>query len=259
MDMSVGLAHRKLEYLARLHGAKKLMAFSLASTPAVITSDPEVARELLNSPHFANRPLKQSAQQLLFGRAIGFAPSGEYWRMLRRISSAHLFAPRRIAAHEPGRQADSLGMLLDIQKECQSNGVVSVRRHLQGAALNNIMGSVFGRRFDMSCTSEESQEVKKLREMVDEGFQLLGAFNWADHLPWLRLLDPLRIHARCARLVPRVTAFVRNIIEEHRREERRRESGDQSDFVDVLLSLQGEDKLDEEDMIAVLWVGIFTL
>lgn len=250
MDLSIGLAHRKLEYLAHLHGAKKLMAFSLGSTPAVITSDPEVARELLTSPHFANRPLKQSAQQLLFGRAIGFAPNGGYWRLLRSISSAHLFAPRRIAAHEPGRQADALGMLLDIQREYQSNGVVRVRRHLQGAALNNLMGSVFGKRFDMSCSCEE---VKKLREMVDEGFQLLGAFNWADHLPWLRPLDPLRIHARCARLVPRVRIFVRNIIEEHRCAERNSETGDQSDFVDVLLSLQGEDKLDEEDMIAVLW------
>ena len=107
--------------------------------------------------------------------------------------------------------------------------------------------------------SDENEEVKKLQEMVDEGFKLLGAFNWADHLPWLRLLDPLRIHARCARLVPRVTTFVRNIIEEHRREEQRRKSGDQSDFVDVVLSLQGEDKLDEEDMIAVLWVLISIL
>jgi len=101
--------------------------------------------------------------------------------------------------------------------------------------------------------------VKKLRGIVDEGFQLLGAFNWVDHLPWLRLLDPLRIHARCACLVPRVTTFIRKIIEEHRRAKRRRETGDQSDFVDVLLSLQGEDKLDKEDMIVVLWVGIFTL
>eukprot|EP00253_Pinus_taeda_P013361 PITA_13361 len=256
LDMSMGVAHRKLTYLAHLHGAKKLMAFSLGSPPAVITSDPEVARELLNSPHFANRPLKQSAQQLLFGRAIGFAPNGDYWRLLRRISSTHLFAPRRIAAHEPGRQADALGMLLDIQKECQSSGVVRVRRHLQGAALNNIMGNVFGRRFDMSCTST-CEEVKEVREMVDEGFELLGVFNWADHLPWLLPLDPLRIHARCARLVPRVRAFARNIIEEHRRAERNSETGDQSDFVDVLLSLHGEDKLDEEDMIAVLWEMIF--
>lgn len=253
MNMSVGLAHRKLDSLARFHGAKKLMAFSLGSTPAVITSDPEVARELLSSPHFANRPLKQSAQQLLFGRAIGFAPSGDYWKLLRRISSAHLFAPRRIAAHEAGRQADAVEMLVKIQNEHQSNGVVRLRGHLQGAALNNIMGSVFGRRFDMSS---ESEEVKNLRAMVDEGFQLLGAFNWADHLPWLRILDPLRIHARCAKLVPRVKSFVKNIIQEHRQSQRKESSAD-SDFVDVLLSLQGEDKLDEEDMIAVLWEMIF--
>ena len=93
IDMSRGLAHRRLAQLARIHGAKRLMAFSLGSTPAVITSDPEVARELLSSVNFSDRPLKQSAQQLMFGRAIGFAPNGEYWRMLRRISATHLSLP----------------------------------------------------------------------------------------------------------------------------------------------------------------------
>ena len=139
-------------------------------------------------------------------------------------------------------------MLFDIQNEYKSSGVVRLRGHLQGAALNNIMGSVFGMRFDMSS---ENEDVKNLREMVDEGFKLLGAFNWADHLPWLRFLDRLRIHARCSKLVPRVKSFVKNIIEQHRRSPRKESSLD-SDFVDVLLSLQGEDKLDEEDMIAVL-------
>eukprot|EP01018_Ginkgo_biloba_P017243 Gb_12367 [translate_table: standard] len=252
MEMSEGLAHRKLARLAGLYGATKLMAFSLGSTPAVITSDPDVAKELLSSPCFADRPLKQSAQQLMFGRAIGFAPNGEYWRLLRRISSAHLFAPRRIAAHEPGRQADSLAMLSAIQNECRSNGAVKLRRHLQGAALNNIMGSVFGRRMDVCM---ESAEAKDVREMVEEGFELLGAFNWADHLPWLRPLDPLRIHTRCARLVPRVRSFVRNIIADHRLNGRKNSAD--ADFVDVLLSLQGDDKLQNDDMIAVLWEMIF--
>eukprot|EP00253_Pinus_taeda_P019189 PITA_19189 len=248
MDMSLGLAHRKLEYLARLHGAKKLMAFSLGSTPAVITSDPDVARDLLGSPHFADRPLKQSAQQLLFGRAMGFAPNGDYWRLLRRISATHLFSPRRIAAHEVGRQADSTTMLSDIRQESVINGgPVQLRRHLQKASLNNIMGSVFGQR------SFDVQTQKILGEMINEGFELLGAFNWADHLPWLQVFDPLRIHSRCARLVPRVTSFVKNIIHEHRQ----RDDTADSDFVDVLLSLQGEDKLDDDDMIAVLWEMIF--
>lgn len=248
MDMSVGLAHRRLECLARTYGAKKLMAFSLGSTPTVITSDPEVARDLLSSPHFADRPLKQSAQQLMFGRAMGFAPSGDYWRLLRRISTTHLFAPRRIAAHEVGRQADCTTMLSDIRDESNINGgAVKLRPHLQKAALNNIMGSVFGRR------SLDAETEKNLREMVNEGFELLGAFNWADHLPWLRALDPLRIHSRCARLVPRVRAFVKDIIEEHRQNNNTADS----DFVDVLLSLKGDDKLDDDDMIAVLWEMIF--
>nr|ATG29920.1 CYP78A233 [Taxus chinensis] len=252
MEMSGGHAHRKLAGLARVHEAKKLMAFSLGSTRAVVTSDPDVARELLSSSHFADRPLKQSAQQLMFGRAIGFAPSGDYWRMLRRISVAHLFTPRRIGAHEGGRQADCKTMLCNIRSEYISNGAVRLRPHLQAAALNNIMGSVFGRRFDFSREGEGEE----VREMVEEGFRLLGAFNWADHLPYLRILDPLRIHARCARLVPRVRDFVKHIIHEHRKLAGGRDSAE-SDFVDVLLSLQGHDKLHDDDMVAVLWEMIF--
>ncbi|GLJ07952.1 hypothetical protein SUGI_0078220 [Cryptomeria japonica] len=115
------------------------------------------------------------------------------------------------------------------------------------------MGSVFGRRFDIYG---ESEEVRSLREMVEEGFELLGAFNWADHLPWLRFLDPLRVHSRCSSLVPRVRRFVRNIIQEHRIKNKANDTAD-SDFVDALLSLNGEDKLDDEDMISVLWEMIF--
>eukprot|EP01018_Ginkgo_biloba_P038433 Gb_11826 [translate_table: standard] len=252
IDMTVGLAHHNLAELAVRHAATKLMAFSLGSTPAVITSDPDVAREMLSSPYFADRPVKQSAKQLKFDRAIGFAPNGDYWRLLRRISSAHLFAPRRIIAHETGRQADALKMLHGIRNECRVNGVVKLRPHLQGAALNNIMGSVFGRRFDVTS---DGIQVQELRNMVDEGFELLGSFNWADHLPWLRPLDPLGIHRRCARLVPRVKAFVKRIIDEHRdRNEDMKIASSDADFVDVLLSLQGEEKLEDDDMIAVLWV-----
>ncbi|XP_057821780.2 cytochrome P450 78A4-like [Cryptomeria japonica] len=250
MEMSGGHAHRKLAHLAAIHEAKKLMAFSLGSTRVVITSDPEVARELLSSPHFADRPLKQSAQQLMFGRAMGFAPNGNYWRMLRRISAAHLFSPRRIAAHEAGRQVDSVKMLSGIRNECACKGAVSLRPHLQAAALENIMRSLFGVRLD------SDGEGREVREMVEEGFELLGAFNWADHVPWLRPLDPLQIHDRCTRLLPRVRSFVQHIINQHRQSALHRNTAD-SDFMDVLLSLEGQDKLHDEDIIAVLWEMIF--
>ncbi|KAJ1295723.1 hypothetical protein BS78_01G244900 [Paspalum vaginatum] len=259
--LSRGLPHRALAAMARTAGprAKELMAFSVGDTPAVVSSCPATAREVLAHPSFADRPVKRSARELMFARAIGFAPSGEYWRRLRRIASAHLFSPRRVAAHEPGRHADAEAMLRSITSEQSASGAVVLRPHLQAAALNNIMGSVFGRRYDATSGASAAAEAEQLRGMVREGFELLGAFNWSDHLPWLAYLyDPSNVARRCAALVPRVQTFVRGVIDEHRR--RRENTGspdDNADFVDVLLSLEGDEKLGDDDMVAVLWEMIF--
>ncbi|KAK1302708.1 Cytochrome P450 78A11 [Acorus calamus] len=259
-SLTGGLAHRTLDSMARAMSATSLMAFSVGSTPTVVSSEPSIAKEILTSPHFVDRPLKKSARELMFGRAIGFAPAGSYWRLLRRISSSHLFAPRRVTAHEPGRQADCDSLLGAVACEQSACGVVELRKHLQDAALNNMMGSVFGRRYDFS-RADDAGSAEHLKEMVREGFELLGAFNWSDHLPWLgNLFDPQRVNERCARLVPRVREFVSGVIEEHRTKARAGEDSvvsDSADFVDVLLSLEGEEKLQDDDMIAILWEMIF--
>lgn len=142
-------------------------------------------------------------------------------------------------------------MIRDIENEQESWGFVTLRKHLRFAALNNIMGTVLGRRYDKVFDHEKLQE---LTEIVSEGFELLGAFNWSDYLPWLSCFyDPVRVEERCMKLVPRVKRLVKGIIDEHQLE-RSKVSSDNSDFVDVLLSLDGEEKLQEDDMIAVLWV-----
>ncbi|KAM5569081.1 cytochrome P450 78A7 [Rosa sericea] len=260
-SLSRGLAHRTLASMAWSQTTTtQLMAFSLGSTPAVVASDPHTAREILTSPYFADRPIKQSAKSLMFTRAMGFAPNGPYWRLLRKISSSHLFAPRRIIAHEAGRQQDCTAMLLNIAEEQSVRGTVSLRKHLRAASLNNIMGSVFGKRYDPTGNHNE-EELRELEDMVREGFEILGAFNWSDYLPWLSYFyDPFRINERCAKLVPRVRKLVRSIIEEHRlsaESKKQQLSEDHADFVDVLLSLDGDEKLQENDMIAVLWEMIF--
>uniref|UniRef100_A0A6N2NHP8 Cytochrome P450 n=1 Tax=Salix viminalis TaxID=40686 RepID=A0A6N2NHP8_SALVM len=124
-SLSSGLAHRTLACMASSQAATQLMAFSLGSTPAIVTSDPQIAREILTSPHFADRPIKQSAKSLMFSRAIGFAPNGAYWRLLRRIASTHLFAPRRIAmrslivlpSKNVSENADFVHVLLSLEGE----------------------------------------------------------------------------------------------------------------------------------------------
>eukprot|EP01018_Ginkgo_biloba_P016721 Gb_37719 [translate_table: standard] len=248
------LAHRKLASLAERHGARSLMAVSLGNTRLVITCKPDIARDLLSSPDFSDRPLKLSAQNLLFARAIGFAPYGDYWRNLRKIAASHLFSPKRIAAHERFRQMEADQMIESLwMKACSSTeGVVKLRPFLQRASLNNIMASVFGRRYDFNS---QSIEAVRLQEMVAEGFQLLGAFNFSDHIPALKYLDCQQIQQRCTRLVSEVKVYVQRIIDEHRRAMSSNLAS--SDFMDVLLSLQKEERLSDEDVVAILWEMIF--
>lgn len=116
------------------------------------------------------------------------------------------------------------------------------------------MGCVFGKRYDVAQVSHEGEELK---DMVREGFELLGAFNWSDYLPWLsHFYDPHHINDRSLKLLDRVRKLVKGFIEDHKA----RGCGeltDNADFVDVLLSLGGEEKLEEDDMIAVLWVCFY--
>ncbi|KAL1540548.1 cytochrome P450 78A7-like [Salvia divinorum] len=255
-SLSRGLAHRKLARMASSHAARRLMAFSLGSTPAVITTDPCIAHEILTSPHFASRPIKESAKQLMFSRAIGFAPDGPHWRMLRSVASTHLFAPKRILAHEGARQLECSVMLSAVASEQSLKGHVQLRKHLQAMSLNMITEIMFGKRYDVAKLDDKALE---LNELVREGFELLGAFNWSDHLPWLKYFyDPFRVRERCAALVPRVERLVKKIIKEHRdRDDSTEKTRDEYDFVYVLLTLYGEEKLDEDGMVAVLWEMIF--
>jgi len=266
MGLMTGLAHRKLAAAAAAGGGddaarrrRRLMAFSLGETRVVVTADPDVARDLLASAAFADRPVKESAYGLLFHRAIGFAPHGAYWRALRRVASAHLFSPRQIAGSAPQRAAIARQMVLGAAVAAESDGgVVVARRFLKRAALHNVMWSVFGRRYELRRAGGEGEEAAELKSLVDEGYDLLGQLNWSDHLPWLARFDLQRTRARCAALVPRVNRFVGRIIDEHRARLKHSHADADADaamdFTDVLLSLQGDDKLSDADMIAVLWV-----
>ncbi|XP_052167003.1 cytochrome P450 78A9-like [Oryza glaberrima] len=262
MWLMTGLAHRKLAAAAEAAGAGRLMALSLGETRVVVAAHPDVAREILHGAAFADRPVKESAYGLLFHRAIGFAPHGAYWRALRRVASTHLFSPWQVAASAPQRAVIARQMVRAIKLQQRSRSgdsaagaVVEVRRVLRRASLHNVMWSVFGRRYELQLDpGKESDEVRELRALVDEGYDLLGQLNWSDHLPWLARFDLQSTRARCSRLVPRVNRFVTRIIDEHRSSA---PVAAAIDFTDVLLSLQGSDKLADSDMVAVLWEMVF--
>lgn len=139
-------------------------------------------------------------------------------------------------------------MVGEIERLMERNGVLEVRRMLHFGSLNNVMMSVFGKRYDF-----EKSEGLELEWMVKEGYELLGVFNWGDHLPFFGWFDLQGVRRRCRELVAKVTVFVGKIVEEHRRKANG-EEGEGGDFVDVLLGLDEKDRLSDSDMVAVFWV-----
>ncbi|KAJ3692741.1 hypothetical protein LUZ60_011836 [Juncus effusus] len=253
MHLMQGLAHRKLSKTAESLNAKELMAFSIGGTRAIVTSDPSVAKEMLTNPAFSDRPIKESAYGLLFDRAIGFAPHGTYWQNLRRISACHLFSPKQIASTNLYRDTIASEMVQEFHTAASSSDKIEARNILKRASLNNIMWSVFGKKYEIK---NEREEMNELRSMVEEGYDLLGVLNWSDHLPLLASFDLQGIRSRCDQLVPRVNRFVNQIIKEHRSGNKSNE-GAGLDFADVLLSQQGHEKLSDSDIAAVLWEMVF--
>ncbi|KAK7275412.1 hypothetical protein RIF29_16528 [Crotalaria pallida] len=250
MSLMSSLAHHRIAAAAQSCKATRLMAFSLGDTRAIVTCNPDVAKEILNSSVFADRPVKESAYSLMFNRAIGFAPYGVYWRTLRRIAATHLFCPKQIKASETQR-VDVANQMIELFKNRHSHGgSFSVRQVLKRASLNNMMWSVFGQRYKIEEVSGMEEELSGL---VEQGYDLLGTLNWGDHLPWLKDFDLQKIRFTCSKLVPKVNRFVGSIIADHRAHT----TQSNRDFVHVLLSLHGPDKLSDPDMIAVLWEMIF--
>ncbi|TXG51628.1 hypothetical protein EZV62_024152 [Acer yangbiense] len=249
------LTHRVLAKMSESLKAKSLMAFSVGFTRFVISSEPDTAKEILNSSAFADRPIKESAYELLFHRAMGFAPYGEYWRNLRRISATHLFSPKRITHFGKFRQNIGLKMVEEIRGFVErEGGVVQVRKMLHFGSLNNVMMSVFGKSYDFGVDVGGFE----LESLVSEGYELLGIFNWSDHFPVLSWLDLQGVRKRCRNLVDKVNTFVGKIIEEHMLKRAMNDRvDDEADFVDVLLQLEEDNKLTDSDMIAVLWEMIF--
>ncbi|KAM7269700.1 hypothetical protein ACFE04_025197 [Oxalis oulophora] len=252
--MTSSLAHRKLASMSSYLGASRLMAFSVGTTRVIISSHPETAKEILTNSSFSDRPIKTTARLLMFERAIGFAPSGMYWRKLRRIAANNMFSPRNISILEPIRHRLAQEMVRKVNSEIvTSSGLVELRGILQEASLGNVIESVFG-----SCIDEET--ISMISVMVKEGYELISMASLEDYFnfPFVKFLDFYGVKRRCHGLSVKVKNVLGQIVKERKEEGLNNNNNNKGhDFLTTLLSLPKEDQLNDDDTVAVLWEMIF--
>ncbi|KAG9439407.1 hypothetical protein H6P81_019572 [Aristolochia fimbriata] len=250
------LPHRDLAAFCSRYGP--LVYLRLGTVDAVTTDDPDVIREILlrQDDAFASRPRTLAAVHLAYGCGdVALAPVGPRWKRMRRICMEHLLTTRRIDSFAHHRAQEARHLVRSVWARSAAGETVNLRDVLGAFSMNNVTRMLLGKQY-FGAGSAGPGEAMEFMGITHELFSLLGLIYPGDYLPLWRWFDPQGCEKKMRLVEKRVDEFHTMIIDEHRKKKKKKNNNnkkeyhsEEMDFVDVLLSLPGEDgKEDLEDV-----------
>ncbi|KAF8377608.1 hypothetical protein HHK36_030990 [Tetracentron sinense] len=236
--------HRTLATISAQHGPILFLRFG--SRPVLLVSSPSAAEECFtkNDIVFANRPRLLAGKHLGYNfTSLAWAPYGDHWRNLRRITALEIFSSNRLQMFSGIRSDEVRSMIQRLVRGCSSDGgfkMVEMKSVFFELTLNIMMRMIAGKRYYGENVGEsESEGARKFREIVTETFHLGGATNIGDFLPVLKWVGFKGMEKPLMRLQEKRDGFMQELIEEHRRMRSKFSDGERKKtMIDVLLSLQ---------------------
>ncbi|TKW13815.1 hypothetical protein SEVIR_5G125500v4 [Setaria viridis] len=175
------LVHRALADLARRLGAPPLMYLKLGEVPVVVATSPDAAHEIMRAQDvtFATRPWSTTMKIMMAdGYGLGFAPYGEQWRQLRKISVLELLSARRVQSFRRVREEEVARLVAAVAATPPgepANLSERVAVAIADSTVRALIGDRFGRR-------------EEFLETIEEESKLTSGFNLSDLFPswsWL--------------------------------------------------------------------------
>ncbi|CAO2163794.1 unnamed protein product [Urochloa humidicola] len=242
--------HVSLRGLAAKHGG--LMLLRLGSVPNLVVSSPRAAQLVMRTHDhaFASRPASRVADALLYGSSdIGFSPYGEHWRQLRRLVTRHLFTVKKVNAYRHARQ-DEVRLVMEKIREAAAGSKVDISETMNTFANDIVCRAVSGKFFRAEGRN------KLFRELIGANVSLIDGFNLEEYYPGLA-------HAlasftgwfasnKAVEANKRWDELLETIIKDHEGRRQHIDEQEESDFVDVLLSVQKEYGITRDHIKAIL-------
>ncbi|XP_045794690.1 cytochrome P450 703A2 [Trifolium pratense] len=249
------LPHRDFASLCDKYGP--LVYLKLGNIDVITTNDPDIIREILVSQDdiFASRPRTLAAVHLAYGCGdVALAPLGPHWKRMRRICMEHLLTTKRLESFSKHRQEEAQHLVKDVWSQTQAENPINLREVLGAFSMNNVTRMLLGKKYFGSKTAGP-QEAMEFMHITHELFWLLGVIYLGDYLPMWRWFDPHGCEKKMREVEKRVDDFHSKIIEEHRKTMKTKkgigEGDEEPDFVDILLSLPGEDGKEHMDDVEI--------
>ncbi|CAK7341737.1 unnamed protein product [Dovyalis caffra] len=235
------MPHQSMAALAKTYGP--LMHLRFGFVDVVVAASASVAAQFLkvHDANFSSRPPNSGAKHIAYNyQDLVFAPYGPRWRVLRKISSVHLFSAKSLDDFRHVRQ-DEVALLT---RALASAGATPVNLgQLLNVCTANALGRVMlGRRVFGDGSGGGDPKADEFKSMVVEVMVLAGVFNIGDFVPALEWLDLQGVAAKMKKLHKRFDAFLTNIVEEHKIKSTTADvrSGKHTDLLSTLIGLKDE-------------------
>uniref|UniRef100_A0A0D6QTS8 Cytochrome P450 n=1 Tax=Araucaria cunninghamii TaxID=56994 RepID=A0A0D6QTS8_ARACU len=231
LHMLGSLPHQSLSNLAKKYGP--LMYLRLGCIDTIVVSSPHMAAQVLQKQGgvFINRGKTLATEILAYNScSIAFCPGDEYWREARRMAVSLIFTPKMLELFQSVRREEALEVVKSIwEASREQSKAISINPYVLNFTVNNMSRMAFGKRY-----VESSHEFNKL---LFDIFELFGAFNIGDYIPWLEWLDVQGYHKRMVDTRKRLDDLMERIVKDHM-DENLKSPKDESkkDLVDLLLT-----------------------
>uniref|UniRef100_A0A5B6ZNC7 Uncharacterized protein n=1 Tax=Davidia involucrata TaxID=16924 RepID=A0A5B6ZNC7_DAVIN len=211
--------HRTLAKLSDRYGPVLLLRFG--SRRVLVVASPSAAEECFtkNDIVFANRP------RLLIGKHLGYnytsmawAPYGDHWRNLRRISSLEILSSHRVQMLSHIRVDEVRTLIRQLFRTSTENPdrTVEMKPAFFKLTFNSMMRMIAGKRYYGENVAEVD-EAKRFQEIVAETSRLGAASSIGDFFPFMRRLGFKGREKELVALQQKRDRFMQDLIDGHRR------------------------------------------
>ncbi|XP_043717004.1 cytochrome P450 CYP736A12-like isoform X2 [Telopea speciosissima] len=217
------LPHHSLRQLAIKYGP--IMFIRLGQVPTIVISSPKAAELFLKTYDsiFASRPDNMAAKHLCYGgKGIAFTQYGPYWSKMRRLCITEFLGNSKIELFKLMREEEVGHLVQSLKKDAEVEAMVDITAKVGSLIEQMTYLMVFG----------ENDDNFNIKPVIKEALRLSGAFNLADYIPYIGLLDIQGLINRMKAISKVADELLEKLIDNHMHVTRNHKG-----FIDTLLSM----------------------
>ncbi|CDP20028.1 unnamed protein product [Coffea canephora] len=213
------------------------MQLKFGSSPVVVASSPEMAKEFLQTHDniFASRPTTAAGKYASYNCSdLTWAPYGPFWRQARKLYLTQIFNPKRLDSFESIRIEERRAFISSLY--ALSGKPVVIRDHLTRLTLSTASQMVLSNKyFAQSEGARSLPTFEEFQEMIDTWCLLSGVFNIGDWIPWLDRFDLQGYVKQMKALHKKFDRFHNHVLDAHQARRKTERDFIPKDMVDILL------------------------